>query len=103
MVGALSLGAGSSASSGTLLLRVKCGDCHFSVSVPLDVTYPMLHQKIAKKVRLFRGSEPASMHIKWVDQDGDEVSLKCDQDVEGMFEEAGELGLPFVTLIAKTG
>lgn len=115
MLGGMSLGNGSGSSTGvgvghagggggtlnTLLLRVKCGDCHFSVSVPLDVTYPMLHQKIAKKVRLFRGSEPASMHIKWVDGDGDEVSLKCDQDVEGMFEEASEMGLPFVTLIAK--
>lgn len=84
-----------------LLLRVKCGDCHFSIGVSLDVTYPVLHQKIAKKVRLFKGTEPTSLHIKWVDSDGDEVSLKCDQDVEGMFEDATEMGLACVTLIAR--
>lgn len=96
------LAGGMGANGSSLLLRVKCGDCHFSIGVSLDVTYPVLHQKIAKKVRLFRGSEPASMHIKWLDSDGDEVSLKCDQDVEGMFEEARELGLTHVTLVART-
>jgi cell division control protein 24 len=64
----------------------------------------MLHQKIAKKIRLFRISGPESaapLLIKWLDAEGDEISLRCDADVEAMFEEARELNWSTINLVAK--
>ena len=71
------------------------------MGVPFEITYPLLHQKIVKKIRLFRGNEPTSLSVKWLDSEGDEISLRCDADVEAMFDEAREMGWQPVNLTAK--
>lgn len=103
---------------GTVLLRVKSGDVSgshlisgecpltwqnaFIVSVSPDVNFAMLYQKVLKKIRLGRpvGSSE-TIQLKWVDADDDEVSLRCDADIEAMFGEAKDSGMGHVNLIAR--
>jgi cell division control protein 24 len=80
---------------------LTCIQCSFSLGVPLEIGFQALHQKITKKIRLFRGNEPSNLIIKWLDAEGDEISLRCDADVEAMFDEARELAWIHISLIAK--
>lgn len=66
-----------------------------------DIDYSLLYQKVSKKIRLARGALPDTIQIKWVDADGDEISLRCDADIEAMFDEVRELGSSHVQLVAR--
>jgi cell division control protein 24 len=55
-----------------------------------------------KKIRLGRPvSSGDVIQLKWVDADDDEVSLRCDADIEAMFGEARDSGMGHVNIIAK--
>lgn len=87
---------------GTVLLRVKAGENAFIVSVAPDVNYATLYQKVLKKIRLGRPvSSGEIIQLKWIDSDDDEVSLRCDADIEAMFGEAKDSGMGHVNIIAK--
>jgi cell division control protein 24 len=101
---------------GTVLLRVKAGEVSpsttamysanmqnaFIVSVAPDVNYATLYQKVLKKIRLGRPvSSGEIIQLKWIDSDDDEVSLRCDADIEAMFGEAKDSGMGHVNIIAK--
>ena len=74
----------------------------FIVSVSPDVNYATLYQKVLKKIRLGRpvGSSDI-IQLKWIDADDDEVSLRCDADIEAMFGEVRDSGTGHVNLVAK--
>lgn len=101
---------------GTVLLRVRAGEVSpfvtarfsadmqnaFIVSVAPDVNYATLYQKVLKKIRLGRPVSSGEMiQLKWIDSDDDEVSLRCDADIEAMFGEAKDSGMGHVNIIAK--
>jgi cell division control protein 24 len=44
---------------------------------------------------------PDTIVIKWVDADEDEITIKCDADIEAMFGEAKDSGMNYVNLIAR--
>jgi cell division control protein 24 len=70
--------------------------------LPSNTDYAQLYQKVAKKIRMARGSGVTdAVHIKWVDADNDEISLRCDADVEAMFDEIRDLGVTHVSLVAR--
>jgi cell division control protein 24 len=72
------------------------------VSVSPDVNYATLYQKVLKKIRLGRPvSSNETIQLKWVDADEDEVSLRCDADIEAMFGEVKDSGMGHVNIIAK--
>lgn len=74
----------------------------FIVSVSPDVNYATLYQKVLKKIRLGRPVGTGEIiHLKWIDSDDDEVSLRCDADIEAMFGEAKDSGMGHVNIIAK--
>lgn len=104
---------------GTVLLRVKAGDVSpdnqntrkdclliaqnaYIVSVAPDVNFGTLYQKVLKKIRLGRpAGSSENIQLKWVDADEDEVSLRCDADIEAMFGEVKDSGMGHVNLIAR--
>jgi cell division control protein 24 len=66
------------------------------------VNFATLYQKVLKKIRLGRPvSSGDVIQLKWVDADDDEVSLRCDADIEAMFGEARDSGMGHVNIIAK--
>lgn len=74
----------------------------FIVSVAPDVNFATLYQKVLKKIRLGRPvGVSETIHLKWIDADEDEISLRCDGDIEAMFGEARESGMGHVNLVAK--
>ena len=72
-----------------------------AIGVSSDINYATLYQKVSKKIRLARGAQPDTIQIKWIDADNDEISIRCDADVEAMFDEVGELRLTYVNLVAR--
>ncbi|ODN92150.1 cell division control protein 24 [Cryptococcus wingfieldii CBS 7118] len=92
-------GSGDSV-GGSVLVKVRCGEDQFILGVSHEIDYITLYQKIQKKLRLC-SSRPAGEHdklqIRYVDNDGDEIQLKFDSDVEMMMEDgrdmAGQINL----------
>jgi cell division control protein 24 len=85
-----------------MIVKVHWSEHVFSVVLANNADYAQLYEKVAKKIRMIRGnSGPDLVHIKWVDADNDEVSLRCDADIEAMFDEARELGATYVNLVAR--
>ena len=41
------------------------------------------------------------MQIKWVDADNDEITIKCDADIEAMFDECREMGINTINMIVR--
>jgi cell division control protein 24 len=76
-------------------IKVRSGDANFVISMPSDVSYSMLHEKVVKKLRLCSGRHSSDgldkmVKIKWLDSDGDEVAIKTDSDVQVMLMECTE-------------
>ncbi|WVN86432.1 uncharacterized protein L203_101596 [Cryptococcus depauperatus CBS 7841] len=90
--------------SGSVLIKLRCGGDQFVLGVPLDIDFVTLYHKIQKKIRLCSSNRPASEHdrlqIRYVDNDGDEIQVKFDSDVEIMFEDARDQS-GHVNLIAR--
>lgn len=87
-----------------MMVRVRCGDDQFVISVQGDINYTSFYTKVLKKVRLCaRGSivSDNGVQIKWIDADDDEVTLRCDADLEAMFEECKEIGTNCVNIVAR--
>ena len=88
-----------------MLVRVKCGDDQFVVSISGDVTYKEFYGRVFKKIRMCARSNIVSIEngvtIKWIDADNDEVTLRCDSDLEAMFEECKEMGTNCVNIVAR--
>lgn len=90
------------ANGNSMIVKVHWSEHVFSVVLANNADYAQLYEKVAKKIRMIRGnSGPDLVHIKWVDADNDEVSLRCDADIEAMFDEARELGATYVNLVAR--
>ena len=75
----------------------------FIVGVPTEINYASLHHKVLKKLRVCSRSTNIgdSLHIKWVDADNDEITIKCDADIEAMFGEIKDSGATCVNLIVR--
>ncbi len=86
---------------GTVMVRIKWGEAQLVIGIPADITFAGLQHKVAKKIRTATGSPCETLQIRWIDSDNDEVSLKNDADVEGMFDEVREFGLAQVHLVAR--
>lgn len=106
---------------GMVLLRVKAGEVcpsllrpiqfswltrsaqnAFMVSVEPDANFTTLYNKVLKKIRLGRpvgGSE--TIQLKWIDSEEDEISLRCDADIEAMFGEAKDSGMGHVNIVVR--
>jgi len=39
--------------------------------------------------------------LKWIDTDDDEITIKCDADIEAMFGEIKDSGMNHVNLVAR--
>ena len=106
----------------TILIKVRCGvvsdtsmppstedpadvfrQDQFIVGVPTEINYASLHHKVLKKLRVCSRSTNIgdSLQIKWVDADNDEVTIKCDADIEAMFGEIKDSGATCVNLIVR--
>lgn len=77
----------------------------FVLGVSQEIDFITLYQKIHKKIRLCSSSNrPANVHdklqIRYVDNDGDEIQVKFDSDVELMFEDARDQA-GHINLIAR--
>ncbi|WVQ84699.1 hypothetical protein IAT38_006855 [Cryptococcus sp. DSM 104549] len=97
---------GMSGSPGSLvLIKLQCGEESFSLGVSPDIDFATLNQKILKKIRLCSSagraaSDQDKLNIRWLDEDGDEIGLYKDEDIETMFDERGDRGGP-VHLVAR--
>ncbi|WVW86111.1 hypothetical protein I302_108151 [Kwoniella bestiolae CBS 10118] len=93
------VGAGSS----SVLIKLRCGEDQFLIGVPTDINFPTLYQKIQKKIRLCSSSRNMgdTLQIKWIDADEDEVTIKCDDDIQAMIGECMEVGASHVNLVAR--
>ncbi|KIR41542.1 cell division control protein 24 [Cryptococcus deuterogattii 99/473] len=79
--------------SGSVLVKLRFGSDQFILGVSQEIDFLTLYQKIHKKIRLCSSvNRPANEHdklqIRYVDNDGDEIQVKFDADVELMFEDA---------------
>ncbi|OCF61169.1 cell division control protein 24 [Kwoniella mangroviensis CBS 10435] len=93
------VGTGSS----SVLIKLRCGEDQFLIGVPSDINFPTLYQKIQKKIRLCSSSRNIgeTLQIKWIDADEDEVTIKCDDDIQAMIGECVEVGASHVNLVAR--
>ncbi|WWC94759.1 hypothetical protein V866_001608 [Kwoniella sp. B9012] len=93
------VGTGSS----SVLIKLRCGEDQFLIGVPSDINFPTLYQKIQKKIRLCSSSRNIgeTLQIKWIDADEDEVTIKCDDDIQAMIGECMEVGASHVNLVAR--
>ena len=74
----------------------------FMVSVEPDANFATLYQKVLKKIRLGRPvGVNEQIQLKWIDSEEDEISLRCDADIEAMFGEAKDSGMGHVNIIAR--
>ena len=75
----------------------------FVISVPASIAFGDFYIKVQKKIRMCRGAAQLSdrITIKWIDLDGDEVTIKCDADIEGMFEETRDSGSNCVHIVVR--
>lgn len=76
----------------SVYIKVRSGDANFVISMPSDVTYRTLYEKVVKKLRLCSARHATAaldmlVRIKWLDSDGDEVAIKTDSDVQVMLME----------------
>ena len=92
----------------TMVVKIRCGDDSLTITVPHDIDYAGFHSKVVKKIRTCRGAASlgmdglgAGVQIKWVDADDDEVTLRCDADLEAMWEECKEMGTKVVNIVAR--
>ena len=85
----------------TMLIKVKCGHDQFVISVSEDIRFSAFYERILKKIRNCRGESKADIQVKWVDADDDEITLRCDADLEAMWEECKEMGTNRVNVIAR--
>ncbi|WVR07728.1 hypothetical protein IAU60_004771 [Kwoniella sp. DSM 27419] len=92
------VGTGSS-----VLVKLRCGEDQFLIGVPSDINFLTLYQKIQKKIRLCSSARSIgdTLQIKWIDADEDEISIKCDADIEAMIGECKDVGATHVNLIAR--
>jgi cell division control protein 24 len=63
----------------------------------------MFYQKVYKKIRTCArfASASESVLLKWIDADEDEITIKCDADIEAMFGECKDSGMNHVNLVAR--
>ncbi|WWC91638.1 uncharacterized protein L201_006584 [Kwoniella dendrophila CBS 6074] len=101
-------GGGSTGSHGSagsnVLIKLRCGEDQFLIGVPQDINFPTLYQKIHKKIRLCSSAAARTndtLQIKWIDNDEDEITIKCDADIEAMIGECMEVGASHVNLVAR--
>lgn len=76
----------------------------FIIGVPADINYASLHLKVLKKIRLCSSpvaSRGNMVQLKWIDADEDEITIKCDADIEAMFGETKDCGSTCVNLVAR--
>lgn len=79
----------------SVYIKVRSGDANFVISMPSDVSYRTLYEKVVKKLRLCSAHHASAgldlvVKIKWLDSDGDEVAIKTDSDVQVMLMECTE-------------
>ncbi|WWD19582.1 hypothetical protein CI109_104043 [Kwoniella shandongensis] len=94
----------NSGEGANMLIKLRCGDDHFFIGVPTEINFPTLYQKILKKIRICspnRGISDTPLQIKWIDSDEDEITIKCDADIEAMFGECKDVGATHVNLVAR--
>ncbi|WRT70284.1 uncharacterized protein IL334_007282 [Kwoniella shivajii] len=91
------------AGASSVLIKLRCGEDQFLIGVPQDINFPTLYQKIQKKIRLCSSSRNIgeTLQIKWIDADEDEITIKCDADIEAMIGECIEVGATHVNLVAR--
>nr|XP_018260932.1 cell division control protein 24 [Kwoniella dejecticola CBS 10117]OBR83090.1 cell division control protein 24 [Kwoniella dejecticola CBS 10117] len=91
------------AAGSSVLIKLRCGEDQFLIGVPQDINFPTLYQKVQKKIRLCSSSRNIgdTLQIKWIDADQDEITIKCDADIEAMIGECMEVGASHVNLIAR--
>lgn len=79
-------------------IKVTYGDDTFVVVVLSNVSYSDLVEKVLKKIRLCGGDRaragPESLMLKYKDEDGDEVSIRTQEDVLLALESARAVGTP---------
>ncbi|WVF73048.1 hypothetical protein IAT40_007866 [Kwoniella sp. CBS 6097] len=92
------VGTGSS-----VLIKLRCGEDQFLIGVPSDINFPTLYSKIQKKIRLCSAARNVgeTLQIRWIDADDDEITIKCDADIEAMIGECKDVGATHVNLIAR--
>ena len=82
---------------------IRVAQDHFIVGVSSSIQFSDFYQKVHKKIRMCRGAAQLSdrVVIKWIDADGDEVTIKCDADVEAMFGETKDAGGNSVNIVVR--
>jgi len=84
-----------------MLIKVRCGHDQFVVSVNDSIRFDAFYERIVKKISNCRGESKADIQVKWIDADNDEVTLRCDADLEAMWEECKEMGINRVSVVAR--
>jgi len=92
----------------TMLVKIRCGPDNLTICVPDDIGYAGFYSKVLKKIRNCRGAaalgmdgQGAGLQIKWLDADHDEVTLRCDADLEAMWEECKEMKTNEANIVAR--
>ena len=88
-----------------LLVRVRCGEDQFVISVGGGINWKEFYHRVYRKIRMCARSNAVSLEtgvtIKWIDADNDEITIRCDADLEAMFAECVEIGTNCVNIVAR--
>ncbi|SPO36813.1 related to CDC24 - GTP/GDP exchange factor for Cdc42p [Pseudozyma flocculosa] len=90
-------------SSSAVKLLVHCGEDRFVVVVLSTISFASLLDKVTKKVRVCSGRNSLTengLRIRYIDEDGDQVMMNDDDDLQMAFESARATGAEVQLVIA---
>ncbi|KAN0065399.1 Guanine nucleotide exchange factor for Cdc42p [Thecaphora frezii] len=90
-------------SSSAVKLQVHCGEDRFVVVVLSTISFASLLDKVTKKVRVCSGRKSLTengLRIRYIDEDGDQVMMNDDDDLQMAFESARAGGVEVQLVIA---
>ncbi len=85
----------SAGAGNAVRIIVHSGTDRYTVAVLASVTYEELAHKVATKVRIVAGRNVVSeggIRLRYIDEDGDRIMMKNDDDVQMAFEAARSAG-----------
>lgn len=98
----MTLSNNQSLNASTVKVKVHYNEDLFVIMVPRSTNYHELNDKVGKKIRLCGGrKEGIALRIKYRDEDGDDVSLGSNEDVQMAFETSRSTAGGQVTLFVS--
>ena len=78
----------------TLKVKVHYSDDMFVIALPFDSGYQNLYDRVEKKIRIcgYAAGGVNAFRIKYLDEDGDMITISSDEDVQMAYEMSHESG-----------